>query len=373
MRVLIVGNGNVTRAFRALLDALGERPDISVCDSRDGEPGERVIAAHHSCFDAVLNLSSAPTGPLIDLCARHGLNYLDASFEWRGDGPYSVEDYAAELRDDLRPRDGIATLHGFGMNPGLVEIAAALHAPDRPYLALEVDTDTAEPAKAGAPSVWGTWCPLSYYEETYLVPGAFSTQEKFLAPLPDSLHFGRRLTVGGRPFDFSATIHDETAYLVAHDPNCRGAVFLYAPPPAMAGNLAALREAASRPSEPIPVLHDLKGEECVGIAFYTGPGRGIRYVMNRADHAAAFRAIGCNATCWQVACGVYAGLRLLEKAAPGESLTVSAAMRNPGHRAVLMDAINRAGFRLETIEDFLDAEEVRERILPIFGKMKLSP
>ena len=53
--------------------------------------------------------------------------------------------YAAELRAELRPRPAIPVLHGFGMNPGLVEAIAALHAPARAHIAVEFDFEGEEP------------------------------------------------------------------------------------------------------------------------------------------------------------------------------------------------------------------------------------
>ena len=55
-------------------------------------------------------------------------------------------------------------------------------------------------------------------------------RDEFLAPVPEALHHRVRLTAGGRAFDFSTVIHDETAYMVAENPDCRGAVFLYSAP-----------------------------------------------------------------------------------------------------------------------------------------------
>ena len=367
MRKLIIGNGNVTRAFLAILDSLDERRDITVCDSHEGMSGERMIRGHHDCFDAVLNLSSAPTGALIDLCQRHGLAYLDTAYSWPGDDIIGVAEYAANVRDELRPREGVALLHGFGMNPGLVEVILALYAPKRPYFALEVDTDTAEAAAADAPKVWGTWCPENHWYETAHASAACSTRDAFLKELPEALHHGRRLTAGGREFDFSVTVHDETGYMVASDPNCRGAVFLYAAPRVISEHFRALLAAGRELEEGVPVLHDLKGEERVGVAFYDGTDASIRYVMNRGDHAKAFRAFGCNGTCWQVACGVYAGMSLLGLVGKGESLTVSSAMRIPAYRACILSALERVGFSFETLDGYLDASQVRGQIMPLFA------
>ena len=367
MRKLIIGNGNVTRAFLAILDSLGERRDITVCDSHEGMSGERMIREHHDCFDAVLNLSSAPTGALIDLCQRHGLAYLDTAYSWPGDDFIGVAEYAANVRDELRPREGVALLHGFGMNPGLVEVILALYAPKRPYFALEVDTDTAEAAAADAPKIWGTWCPENHWYETAHASAACSTRDAFLKELPEALHHGRRLTAGGREFDFSVTVHDETGYMVTSDPNCRGAVFLYAAPRVISEHFRALLAAGRELEEGVPVLHDLKGEECVGVAFYDGTDASIRYVMNRGDHAKAFRSFGCNGTCWQVACGVYAGMRLLGLVGKGESLTVSSAMRIPAYRACILSALERVGFSFETLDGYLDVGQVRSQIMPLFA------
>ena len=366
MRKLIVGNGNVTRAFLAILDSLGERQDITVCDSCEGMSGERMIRERHDCFDAVLNLSSAATGTLIDLCQHYGLAYLDTAYSWPGDGFIGIAEYTANIRDELRPREGVALLHGFGMNPGLVEVAAALYAPKHPYFALEVDTDTAEAAAADAPKVWGTWCPENHWCEMAHASAACSTRDAFLKEIPDALHHGRCLTAGGREFDFTVAVHDETGYMVTNDPNCRGAVFLYAAPRVISEHFRALLATGRELEEDVPVLHDLKGEECVGVAFYDGTDASIRYVMNRGDHAKAFRAFGCNGTCWQVACGVYAGMRLLELVGKGESLTVSSAMRIPAYRACILSALERVGFSFETLDGYLDVSQVRREIMPLF-------
>ena len=365
MRALIVGHGNIAKALAAILDSLGDPTRLTFCDSRDGARGEDVIAARSGDFDAVINLSTAPTGPLIDLCERHRLAYLDASFEWAGDGRYSVARYAAELRAELRPRSALPVLHGFGMNPGLVEAIAALHAPARAHIAVEFDFDTAK-APPGAPVAWGTWSPATCFEEMYLVPGAVSTRADAFVPVPEARRHTVRLAAGGRAYDFSAVIHDETAYMVASNPDCRGAAFLYCPPDAERAFFRAHPDLDPEARAALPVLHDLVGGECVGVAFFDGTSRVVS-ATNRADHARTFARFGCNGTCWQTACGIYAGLQLLAAARPGESLTVSSAMRLAPYRTIVADAMARVGFAIEVRDDFITADAIRADVLPLFG------
>ena len=117
------------------------------------------------------------------------------------------------------------------------------------------------------------------------------------------------------------------------------------------------------------------GGECVGIAFFDGTSRVVS-ATNRADHARTFARFGCNGTCWQTACGVYAGLQLLAAARPGESLTVSSAMRLAPYRTIVADAMARVGeavpearvgFAIEVRDDFIAADAIRADVLPLFG------
>ncbi|MBO7721571.1 MAG: hypothetical protein J6T01_04100 [Kiritimatiellae bacterium] len=364
-KFLVVGNGNITKALLAILDSLGENRAISVCDIKDGRSGEETIAGRSGEFDAVINLSSAPTGPLIDLCARHGLPYMDAAFEWIGSGQYPAERYAAELWNDLRPRPEIPVLHGFGMNPGLVEAITAIYAPGRPHLAVEFDYDTAR-ARPDAPAVWGTWSPATFFEETYEVPGTVSVPGELFLPVPEALHHHLRVPTADGTFDFSAVVHDETAYMTLADANCRGAVFLYSAPAALKEYFSSHPGLSPAERAAVPVVHDLEGGETVGVAFYDG-SENVRCVFNHADHARVFSRLGVNGTCWQTACGAYAGMKLLAAAKPGESLTVSAAMRTAPYREIVMDALERVGFSLESRDGLVTADAIRRTVLPLFG------
>ena len=104
----------------------------------------------------------------------------------------------------------------------------------------------------------------------------------------------------------------------------------------------------------------------MGVAFFDGTSRVVS-ATNRADHARTFARFGCNGTCWQTACGVYAGLQLLAAARPGESLTVSSAMRLAPYRTIVADAMARVGFAIEVRDDFIAADAIRADVLPLFG------
>ena len=69
-----------------------------------------------------------------------------------------------------------------------------------------------------------------------------------------------------------------------------GAVFLCAAPRGISEHFRALLAAGRELEEGVPVLRDLKGEECVGVAFCDGTDASIRYVMNCGDHAKDFRS-----------------------------------------------------------------------------------
>lgn len=370
-KYLVVGNGNVARAFRALIKDFYPASLFEYCDAHSGMRGEDVIRTRHGEFKSVVNISASPTAAFLDLCEEYGLNYLDTAFEWKGDGLYSVDSYAAELREDLRPRRGIVSLHGFGMNPGLVEMILPLFAPDRPYVAVEFDIDTACPS-AAVDGPWATWSPQSYFEETYLVPGAVSTKTDYLlAARRNTANRETEIETGFGKCGFSDTIHDETAYMTECNPSCAGAVFLYCAPCGMKRITPGAGDVPAVPLENVPVLHDLSGSEYVGVAFYDGT-ENVRTAVCRADHAETFAKYGCNGTCWQVACGLHAGLKLLDVLRPGESYTVSSAMAVPELRAKLLESIKETGLGFSLCDNFITSAEIEKRIIPLFGSNPLS-
>lgn len=87
----------------------------------------------------------------------------------------------------------------------------------------------------------------------------------------------------------------------------------------------------------------------------------LRWVRNRGNHEKIFRRFGCNATCWQTACGVFTAYRLIKKLQPGEAVTMSdISVRFKTEIDAILDELD---FKIECTEHAVDPAEFREQVL----------
>ena len=361
MRFLILGNGNITSALLGILEGLGESDqwDITVVDIREGISGEEWIREHHGEIDAVVNLTDAVVYPILEACGRYSLGYIDAGFEAEEEGAA----YLAAYRKLLASPKNAPHLFGFGMNPGIVELINLKYAPERPYIACEIDTDLAAAESPEVPELFGTWSPRTYAEELVAAPAYVLDREKDLIPVGDAARYNIPLTVGGRTESYCVVPHEELPCFLRGNGNCYGSVFLYRGPSPLQEYLLAGHVGPSK-AKMIPTARCLKGAESVGILFYDGSDR-LRYVRNRSDHAWAYRFCGHNATCYQTACGVYTAMKLLPLVPRNASMSFTDAAKYLGEE---IDAILRKlHFTFEVIDNALDRRAFEERILPLFA------
>ena len=183
--------------------------------------------------------------------------------------------------------------------------------------------------------------------------------KNFASVLKDRLPI--RLTADGQLRDFCVIPHEESFYVMKHSPDCEAFAFLYQAPLScqrfMQSNLGRLTPEDVRA---VPVLHDVRGRDSVGMLFYDHTDN-LRWVRNCGSHEKIFRKFGCNATCWQTACGVFVAYRLIKKLRPGEAVTMSdISVRFKSEIDAVLDELD---FKIECTEHAVDPAEFREQVL----------
>lgn len=360
MRYLLMGYGSIARALMAIIKDRGEVYDITICDmDKDGIRGQDLIERDHNRFDAVINLTNERVRPIIDLCDRYHLRYLDAGYE--DENSVFVDRYLSITEE----KPDTAHLYGFGMNPGIVELMPFLQNPGRPYYALVLETDLPERADGAEGGPYATWCPASYYDEAAVLDAFISTKEETCRSISDERRYGIRIESIDGSYDYNVTPHEEIFNIRRRDPLCLGSAFIYHAPEKLQRHVIENRgKGDGKFISSIPVLHDLKGSESVGILLYDGSDN-VSYVMNRSSHSDCFRRFGYNATCWQTACGVYVGLRLLEQVPDGSSMTFTDACRL--YLNEIRDLLHSLDFQIEIIDHYMTKEEFEKKLLPLFS------
>lgn len=82
MRFFLMGYGSIAKTLMSIIHDLGEEYDITICDVKDGGiKGQEIIERDHDKFDAVINLTDEYVLPIIELCDKYHLKYLDAGYE----------------------------------------------------------------------------------------------------------------------------------------------------------------------------------------------------------------------------------------------------------------------------------------------------
>ena len=361
MRYLLMGYGSIAKTLMSIIRARGENYDITICDvKKDGISGQEMIRKYHDRFDAVINLTDERVRPIVALCDRYHLRYLDAGYE---DKNSVFVDHYLKITGENPPA---AHLYGFGMNPGIVEYMPFLYKDRRPYYACVFETDLPEDANGHEKEnhVYATWCPPSYYDEAAILDAFISTKDEICRYIPDEKRYGIRLKTKDGSFAYNITPHEEIFNIQRRDPLCRGSAFIYHAPENLQNYVLENREkkeAAFMSS--IPVKHDLSGTETVGVLIYDGTDN-VRYIANRCDHRTCYLQYGYNATCYQTACGVYIGLRLLGQVPEGSSLTFTRACQM--YYNEISQLLNSLDFKIETMDYYMDRAEFEDKLLPLF-------
>ena len=364
MNILLAGHGSIGRAFEAIYRDRTEPDNLTICDLRSGQNCLDWIRDPGRNWDLIINLTGMMTADILPCCLERSIDYIDAAFEDESiEVPESENPdlYYRHYREllSLRPR-GSRAMFGFGMNPGIVEHIYFSHKPAGPHIAIELEYDSAE--KDG--ELFCTWSPASYFLESVRAAKIVSTRnhpcKNFAAVLKNRLPI--RLTADGRLRDFQVIPHEESFYVMRHSPECEAFAFLYQAPLNCQNFLQrkTARISAEDVKSAIPVLQDVRGEDSVGILFYDYSDN-LYWVRNRGDHQRTFRRLGCNATCWQTACGVFLAYRLIRLLQPGEVVTMSDISRRfqPEIDAILKEL----DFKIERTDYAVAPDEFRRSVL----------
>ena len=360
LKAVLAGYGNIGRAFENILLKTGDDLlDLTICELKNGCNCLDYIADHGEEIDVVINLATQPTEDILNLCIRKNIDYMDAGLEgYPMDVP--MHDYFNQM---LNLRGDIRMMYGFGVNPGLLEHVYFKHKPRGKHLAFEFEYDE---ATSPLDKVFNTWSPTSYYDEA--VPAGKVVAGGARGFFDVTKHFDEngplKLKAGGKTREFMMIPHEELFSMRRLEQNCLGAGYLYQAPIAMQefcrkyGKTASEEEIAG-----IPTLHDVQGKDHTGMLFYDFSDN-LYFVGNIASHQEKYKTFGVNATCWQTACGVHAGLRLLPYVKAGKPVTMS------DLSLAMPDEIDRVcndlGFNLERIDYAVDRREFEKEVLPLF-------
>lgn len=364
MNILLAGHGSIGRAFEAIYRDLAEPHDLTVCDLRNGQNCLDLIRDRNRHWDLIVNLTGMMTADILPVCLERSIDYIDAAFEDESievDENRDPDEYYRHYQEMIRLRpQGSRAMFGFGMNPGIIEHIYFSHKPDRPHIAIELEYDSAEKGDA----VFCTWSPSSYFLESVRAAKIITTQDhpykNFASVLKNRLPI--RLTADGKLRDFCVIPHEESFYVMKNSPDCQAFAFLYQAPIKCQQFLQS-RIGKLTPEEvcsAVPVLHDVSGQDSVGMLFYDYSDN-LYWVRNRGDHQTVFRKFGCNATCWQTACGVFLAYRLIRLLQPGEAVTMSDISRR--FRPEIDSILRELDFRIERTDHAVDPAEFQSAVL----------
>ena len=363
MNILLAGHGSIGRAFEAIYRERREPGNLTVCDIREGCNCLDLIRDRSRHWDLIVNLTGMMTEEILPVCLEHSIDYIDAAFEDESievrekEEPSVYYDHYRQLMS-TKP-NGSRAMFGFGMNPGIIEHIYFSHCPQKKHIAIEFEYDSAE--KDG--EVFCTWSPLSYFLESVRAAKIVTTRnhpyKNFASVLKNRLPL--RMTADGQARDFQLIPHEESFYVMKNAPQCDAFAFLYQAPLSCQQFMQAQGKTLSEEKlHAIPVLQDVRGEDSVGILFYDYSDR-LYWVRNRGDHQKIFRKFGCNATCWQTACGVFLAYRLISKLQPGEAVTMSDISKR--FQPEIDEVLRELDFKIERTDHAVDPAEFREQVL----------
>ena len=363
MNILLAGHGSIGRAFEAIYRERKEPAQLTICDLRDGQNCLDLIRDPGRHWDLVINLTGMMTADILPVCLQKSIDYIDAAFEDESIEVPENTDPAIYYRHcqemaSSAPRSSRA-IFGCGMNPGIIEYIYFMHKPAGRHIAVELEYDSAE--KNG--EIFCTWSPVSYFLESVRAAKIVTLRnhpyKNFASILKN--HLPIRLTADGEKRDFCLIPHEESFYVMKNSPDCDAFAFLYQAPAAcqrfmqnQAGRLSPENVRA------VPVLHDISGQDSVGMLFYDYSDN-LYWVRNQGDHQEMFRKFGCNATCWQTACGVFLAYRLIRLLRPGEAVTMSDISIR--FKSEIDAVLKELGFVIHRTDYAIDPEEFRRNIL----------
>lgn len=363
MNILLAGHGSIGRAFEAIYRERREPGTLTICDLRSGTDCRDLIRDPSRHWDLIVNLTGMMTEDILPLCLEHSIDYIDAAFEDESIEVGENEDpqvYYAHYLELMKTRPHRSrAMFGFGMNPGIVEHIYFSHRPAGRHIAVELEYDSAE--KDG--EVFCTWSPVSYFLESVRAAKIITTRnhpyKNFASILKNRLPI--RLTADGKTRNFCVIPHEESFYVMKNSPQCDAFAFLYQAP-LSCQLFMQTRSKGLTPEEvqSIPVLHDVHGVDSVGMLFYDYSDR-LYWVRNRGVHEKIFRKFGCNATCWQTACGVFLAYRMISLLQEGEAVTMSDISQR--FKPEIDSVLRELEFEIECSEHAVDKTEFQQQVL----------
>lgn len=362
MRFFLMGYGSIAKTLMSIINDLGEEYDIVTCDLKeDGIRGQDIIERDHDKFDAVINLTDEYVLPIIELCDKYGLKYLDAGYE--DENSVFVKNF---LKYSTSDQENVH-LFGFGMNPGLVEyMPFVVEQPDKDYIACVFETDLPVPTEEDKDKLYATWCPTTYYDESVVLDAFVSTENEVCKYISREDRYNIPLETKDGAYDYFIIPHEEVFNIQTRDPKCKASAFVFHAPQVFQDFVLSYdgddgMEVAAK----IPVNNNITGTESVGILLYDGSDN-VRYIVNCSDHGECCDRYKHNATCFQTACGVYVGMQLLSMVPDGTTWTFTKASQYYTKEIGAM--LDKLGFKIDIIDNYLPKEQFEERILPLFGQ-----
>ncbi|UQZ89846.1 hypothetical protein C4J81_11745 [Deltaproteobacteria bacterium Smac51] len=305
MNVLIAGYGGIGKAIHALIKAqpLEWINEIYIAEIATGISAQEMIRQKKDVLDLVINVTTDYGDTILKLCRDHKIHYLDTGLENAGD--------IIDLLAAPAPSETV-NLFGFGMNPGLIEFMYRRQDVSGKHSVIEIEHDTAEFPDA----VFGTWSPQMYYSEAVEEPPFAYVNGEMLEIFRSDQGPDMELEIEGhQPRKYLWIPHEEIYSMGSSNDECQFAGYLYSAPEMIQSLAIECRKSGGKFPD-LPVRHRLKGSDTIGLLLLDESG-GATYVYNRASHQQCYDSFQVNATCWQVACGIYSGLSVLDKLAPG--------------------------------------------------------
>ena len=357
MNILIAGHGNVGKALLSVLDKhpIDGIGDIHIAELKDGNDAASSIVRLKDRLDVVVDATPDEDNGIIPLCEEYNLHYIDTCY-------VLTPEMLAVLSPAEKWKSPNTKMWGFGMNPGLIEYMYRKQNLNESHIVIEFETDTAEHDSG----LFHTWSPEEYITETSInAPYAIIDGKMQHIPYMKA-DTDVELTIDGQNRKYLWTPHEELYLMAGANPYCELAAFLYSASTKVQEHALLLRKDKTLLQSPIPVLHDINGYDCVGLLICNKNGK-LSYVYNKASHQECFKKYSVNGTCWQVACGVYAALKLLPYLKPGNHTFSNL---DPEFFTVVDNALEQIGFEIETSEAPMEDIVFWQRIIKPFFPAK---
>lgn len=356
-----MGYGSIAKTLMSIISDLGEEYDITICDVKDGGvTGQEIIERDHDKFDAVINLTDEYSTPIMELCDKYKLKYLDAGFE--DENSIFVKRFLEVSTRD----DGNTHLFGFGMNPGIVEFMPFMIESDRPHISCVFETDLPVPTEEDKDKLYATWCPTTYYDESVVLEAFLSTENEVCRYVPRDVRYNIPLDTKDGSYEYFIIPHEEVFNIQQANPLCKASAFVFHAPQVFQDFVLSYDgDDGMAVAAQIPVNNNITGTESVGILYYDGTDN-VKYVVNCSDHGKCCERYKHNATCYQTACGVYIGMQLLSMVPEGTSWTFTKASKYYFNE--IREMLKKLDFEVDIIDNYMSKEQFEERILPLFGQ-----